>query len=217
MYTEREPYLATPWTDSCWKIGITLRFRDYTIDRLGVMGQKAEKMLLKIINEWLCNVQLFPKLWILKILIKAFRISGSESGSRLKAVFGYPYPVVNSLSCLISNRQTGWWSSLLDTGRQRWPLDPSAGVDSGRTLRFYGNRSQTFFKNRIWRYFSSSIVAGVGLVIFKVKPLVTFGCIDCSGVWFSILKRFWTRIHKFWNRSGVWKSDSGHLCSALEL
>jgi len=33
------------------KLGITLRFRDYIIDRLGVMAQKAEEMLLKIINE----------------------------------------------------------------------------------------------------------------------------------------------------------------------
>jgi len=33
------------------KLGITLRFRDYTIDRLAVMAQKAEKMLLKTINE----------------------------------------------------------------------------------------------------------------------------------------------------------------------
>ena len=33
------------------KLGITLRFRDYTKDKLGVMAQKAEKMLLKIINE----------------------------------------------------------------------------------------------------------------------------------------------------------------------
>jgi len=33
------------------KLGITLRFRDYTIERLGVRPQKAEKMLLKIINE----------------------------------------------------------------------------------------------------------------------------------------------------------------------
>jgi len=33
------------------KLGITLPFRDYTTDRLGVMAQKAEKMLLKIINE----------------------------------------------------------------------------------------------------------------------------------------------------------------------
>ena len=33
------------------KLGITVRFRDHTIDRLGVMVQKAEKMLLKIINE----------------------------------------------------------------------------------------------------------------------------------------------------------------------
>ena len=31
--------------------GITLRFRDYAIYRLGVMAQKAEKMLLKIMNE----------------------------------------------------------------------------------------------------------------------------------------------------------------------
>jgi len=30
--------------------GIALRYRDYTIDKLGVMEQKAEKMLLKIIN-----------------------------------------------------------------------------------------------------------------------------------------------------------------------
>jgi len=40
-------------------------------------------------------------------IAKAFRISGSVSGSRLKAVFGYPYPVANSLSRRISNRQTG--------------------------------------------------------------------------------------------------------------
>jgi len=31
--------------------GIALRYRDYTIDRLRVMAQKAKKMLLKIINE----------------------------------------------------------------------------------------------------------------------------------------------------------------------
>ena len=33
-----------------WGNGITLRQRDY-IDRLGVMAQKAEKMLQKMINE----------------------------------------------------------------------------------------------------------------------------------------------------------------------
>jgi len=33
------------------KLGITLRFRIYTIHRLRVKAQKAEKMLLKIINE----------------------------------------------------------------------------------------------------------------------------------------------------------------------
>jgi len=31
--------------------GITLRCRDLTIDKLEVMAQKAEKMLLKIIND----------------------------------------------------------------------------------------------------------------------------------------------------------------------
>ena len=51
MYTEREPYLATPATFHADKLGINLRFRIYTVDRLGVMVQKAEKMLLKIINE----------------------------------------------------------------------------------------------------------------------------------------------------------------------
>jgi len=29
----------------------TVGYRDYTIDRLGVMALKAEKMLLKIINQ----------------------------------------------------------------------------------------------------------------------------------------------------------------------
>jgi len=33
-------------------------------------------------------------------------MSLSVSGSRLKAVFGYPYPVSKSLSCWISNRQS---------------------------------------------------------------------------------------------------------------
>jgi len=51
-------------------------------------------------------VQLFPKVCILEVSIKAFRIYGSVSGFRLKVVFGYPYPVANSLSCRISNRQT---------------------------------------------------------------------------------------------------------------
>jgi len=31
--------------------GVTLRYRDYTIDRLGVMAQQAEKMLLKMMND----------------------------------------------------------------------------------------------------------------------------------------------------------------------
>jgi len=45
-----------------WGIGITLWYRDYTTDRLRVMALKAEKMLLKIINELVCNVQLFQKM-----------------------------------------------------------------------------------------------------------------------------------------------------------
>jgi len=32
-------------------ISVTLQYRDHTIDRLGVTAQKAEKMLLKIMNE----------------------------------------------------------------------------------------------------------------------------------------------------------------------
>jgi len=31
-------------------VEVTLRFRDYTIERLEVMAQKAEKMLLQIIH-----------------------------------------------------------------------------------------------------------------------------------------------------------------------
>jgi len=33
------------------RLGYTLRYRDYTINILSVMAQKAEKTLLKIINE----------------------------------------------------------------------------------------------------------------------------------------------------------------------
>jgi len=33
------------------RLGYTLRYRDYTIERLGIMAQKAENTLLKIINE----------------------------------------------------------------------------------------------------------------------------------------------------------------------
>jgi len=51
MCTEREPYLATLEQIQADKLGMTLRLRDYTKDRLGVMAQKAEKMLLKKINE----------------------------------------------------------------------------------------------------------------------------------------------------------------------
>jgi len=62
---------------------------------------------------------IFPKKWILEISIKMFHISGSVSGSRLKAVFGYPGSVANLLSCQISNRQTGQWSSLPSPTSQR--------------------------------------------------------------------------------------------------
>jgi len=56
------------------------------------MAQKAEKMLLKIINEWLCDafyksLQLFPKVWILELSIKVFRIPGSVSSSLFESSF----------------------------------------------------------------------------------------------------------------------------------
>ena len=38
------------------------------------MAQKAEKMLLKIINEWLCNAQLFPKVRIIDKSVSDVRI-----------------------------------------------------------------------------------------------------------------------------------------------
>jgi len=51
MSKEEKSYLWTlawyhPTTSQC-----TCRYREYTTDRLGVMAQKAEKMLLKIMNE----------------------------------------------------------------------------------------------------------------------------------------------------------------------
>jgi len=42
---------------------------------------------------------------------KPFRISGSVCGSRLKALFGYPHPVTNSLSCLDIQR---WATATLE-------------------------------------------------------------------------------------------------------
>jgi len=51
------------------------------------MAQKTQKMILKIINEWLRNVQLFPKVRILEILIKAFRISGFRIRFRFESSF----------------------------------------------------------------------------------------------------------------------------------
>jgi len=50
MYTE-SPILPHQEQIHADKLGKTLRFRDYTMDRLGVMAQKAEKMLLEMINE----------------------------------------------------------------------------------------------------------------------------------------------------------------------
>jgi len=40
-----------------------------------------------------CAMSKFSKSLNIEILIKVFRISGCVSGSRLKAVFGYPYPL----------------------------------------------------------------------------------------------------------------------------
>ena len=54
---------------------MTLLYKDYTIDRLGVMAQKADKLLLKIINKCLCNVQFFQKSESSKYQEKYFRYS----------------------------------------------------------------------------------------------------------------------------------------------
>jgi len=49
---------------------------------------KAEKILLEVLNEWLCDVadvELFPRVRVLEISRKAFRIS--VSGSHFKLLF----------------------------------------------------------------------------------------------------------------------------------
>jgi len=61
IHADKLGELACPISRFKRENGITLRHRDYTIDRLEVMAQKAGKMPLKIINEGLCNVQLFAK------------------------------------------------------------------------------------------------------------------------------------------------------------
>jgi len=42
--------------NKAWGYNTVLR-----LHRLGDMAQKAEKILPKILNKWLCNVQLFPR------------------------------------------------------------------------------------------------------------------------------------------------------------
>jgi len=49
--------------------------------------ESCHRRLPKMLYKWLCNVQLFPRVWILKISRKAYWISLSVSGPRLKAVF----------------------------------------------------------------------------------------------------------------------------------
>ena len=94
-------------------------------------------------------MQLFPKVWTLELSIKAFRISGSAFGFCLKAVFWYPYPVTNSLSCGISNLQRGYWVIISAPAR--------GGTGSGcrsriqEDSRFFfrtWNRSQKFGEKR---------------------------------------------------------------------
>ena len=54
-----------PWppsrTPMVTTLGRTPRYWDYTIDRLGVMAQKAENMLPKLLCELLWNVQVFQE------------------------------------------------------------------------------------------------------------------------------------------------------------
>jgi len=55
MYTERALSCHTRNRLILTNLAITLRYRDHTIDRLGVMAQKAEKMLLKGMIIAICN------------------------------------------------------------------------------------------------------------------------------------------------------------------
>jgi len=72
------------------------------------MAKKAEKMLLIYYNKgMIMQYATFSKNLNPRNIEKSVWVSGSVSGSRLIAVFGYPYPVANSLSRRISNRQTG--------------------------------------------------------------------------------------------------------------
>ena len=76
-------------------------------------------MLPKILNERLCNVQLFPRVWILKILRKAFRIFLSVSGSlwklfldiRIRLHTSYPagYPIGSLINAGLPDASQGIW------------------------------------------------------------------------------------------------------------
>jgi len=65
------------------------------------MARKVEKMLLKIMNE--CAT--FSKSLNLRNINKT--VSDIRVRFPFESSFGYPYLVANSLSCRISNRQTG--------------------------------------------------------------------------------------------------------------
>ena len=72
-----------------WDYITALRLH-HRVDRLGVIEQKPEKMLPKILNEWLCNVQLFPRVWFVEILRKVsdIRIRVPFECSFWTSVFG---------------------------------------------------------------------------------------------------------------------------------
>ena len=55
------------------------------------MAQKAEDMLSKILNKWLCNGQLFPREWIFEISRKAFETGPSPAGGQV--VPGPPFEI----------------------------------------------------------------------------------------------------------------------------
>ena len=82
--------------------GITLWYRDYTIHRQtrshGTEGWKdaSEDSEWMIVQCGTFSKSLNPRNIDKGVIDKG--ISGSVSGFRLKAVFGYPYPVANSLS-----------------------------------------------------------------------------------------------------------------------
>jgi len=74
---------------------------------------------------------------------------------------------------------------------QRWPRIRSAGVGSGRILRFFRTRSQNFEKSRNRSHFLFSAAAGVWVAFINV---IAGSCKHCW-IWVaSMVARVWTGV-----------------------